>query len=183
MYKLTQAHISNRGGLMDDRQAKQGNANAQRLYRQREERLKLISRLVRTEKIDSQLELRERLEECGYPVAQTTLSRDIGEMGLVKVYGGYYAFPRDAVLMDVTRRYVRNAELIQHNAVIRTTPAAAPLVAETIDSVDFRGYVGSTLGNDTVNVICRSADSAAEIVSFIRNYIEDEPIHEREPYA
>ena len=181
MNKLTQAHILDWGGQMDDNQRKQADSHVQKLYKQREERLRVISRLVRTEKIDSQSQLRERLAANGVSVGQTTLSRDLETLGVVKVYGSYYAFPRDAIMMDVTRSYITNVELIRSNVIIRTRPTAAPLVAKTIETIGFRGFVGATLGNDTVNVICRNHDNAAEIAGFISNYIEDEPIDDLEP--
>jgi transcriptional regulator of arginine metabolism len=124
-----------------------------------------IRDLVAREQIGSQQALAERLAERGYEVTQATVSRDIAELGLVKVVRGErhaYASPADAaalaprddallrrVLADLTID-VRRSGLI---LLLVSSPGTASIIAEAIDSSSLGSQVGTLAGDNTVLVL------------------------------
>ena len=124
-----------------------------------------IRDLVAGDQIGSQQALAERLAERGYDVTQATVSRDIAELGLVKVIRGdrhVYASPADAaafaprddallrrVLADVSID-VRRSGLI---LLLVSTPGTAQIIAEAIDGSSLGEQVGTLAGDNTVLVL------------------------------
>ncbi|HXG26501.1 MAG TPA: arginine repressor [Candidatus Binatia bacterium] len=131
----------------------------------RRARQQLIRRLIAEEPIGSQQQLAERLAEHGFEVTQATVSRDIAELGLVKVVRGdrhVYASPLDLarspgpddsmlrrVLVDVPVD-VRRSGLI---LLLVSTPGTASIIAEAIDRSSFPEPVGTVAGDNTVLVL------------------------------
>jgi len=131
----------------------------------RRARQQAIRDLVARDQIGSQQALAERLAERGYAVTQATVSRDIAELGLVKVVRGdrhVYASPADAaafaprddallrrVLADLPID-VRRSGLI---LVLASTPGTASIIAEAIDVSALGGQVGTLAGDNTVLVL------------------------------
>jgi transcriptional regulator of arginine metabolism len=124
-----------------------------------------IRDLVARDQIGSQQALAERLAERGYAVTQATVSRDIAELGLVKVVRGdrhVYASPADAaafaprddallrrVLADLPIE-VRRSGLI---LLLVSTAGTAQIIAEAIDVSALGGQVGTLAGDNTVLVL------------------------------
>jgi transcriptional regulator of arginine metabolism len=124
-----------------------------------------IRDLVAGDQIGSQQALAERLAERGFEVTQATVSRDIAELGLVKVVRGdrhVYASPADAaafaprddvllrrVLADVSID-VRRSGLI---LLLVSTPGTASIIAEAIDGSTLTEQVGTLAGDNTVLVL------------------------------
>ena len=131
----------------------------------RRARQQAIRELVAGDQIGSQQALAERLAERGYDVTQATVSRDIAELGLVKVIRGdrhVYASPADAaafaprddallrrVLADVSID-VRRSGLI---LLLVSTPGTAQIIAEAIDGSSLGEQVGTLAGDNTVLVL------------------------------
>jgi transcriptional regulator of arginine metabolism len=127
----------------------------------------LIRKILESQNIHSQAELAEALEDSGLGVTQATLSRDLVDVGAVKVRkaGGELAYaPADA--MDVHEntgdRLARLcAELLHYAdgsaniAVLRTPSGAAQYLASAIDAHEDPDVVGTVAGDDTVMVISR----------------------------
>jgi transcriptional regulator of arginine metabolism len=124
-----------------------------------------IRDLVAAEQIGSQQALAERLAERGFEVTQATVSRDIAELGLVKVVRGdrhAYATPADAASFaprdDVLLRRVladlpievRRSGLI---LLLVSTPGTASIIAEAIDGSTLADQVGTLAGDNTVLVL------------------------------
>ncbi len=131
----------------------------------RRARQQAIRDLVSREQIGSQQALAERLAEHGFDITQATVSRDIAELGLVKVVRGdrhVYASPADAAAFaprdDVLLRRVladlpidvRRSGLI---LLLVSTPGTASIIAEAIDSSALGGQVGTLAGDNTVLVL------------------------------
>ncbi len=132
----------------------------------KEKRQRAIADLIRSNALASQEEVAERLAALGYAVTQATVSRDLEQIGAVKVRRGKhlaYAIP-DAVapassgrLNSVFRDWVRSIEPAGNLVVIRTPPGSAHLVGVVLDQGEFPEIVGTICGDDTIFVACRSA--------------------------
>ena len=130
--------------------------------------------LVETEPITSQELLRERLRIQGIEATQATLSRDIRDLGLVKraAEGAYRparsaesgAAESRAALERAVRDYLRSQEAVEQLVVLKTDPGQAQPLAIAIDRARLPEIVGTIGGDDTILVICRSADHASALM-------------------
>jgi len=136
------------------------NGRAARRARQQQ-----IRDLVAGGQIGSQQQLADELAERGFEATQATVSRDIAELGLVKLPRGdrhVYASPAElsaAPVVDDTllsrvladlRIEVRRSGLI---LLLVSTPGTASIIAEAIDRSGFDGPVGTVAGDNTVLVL------------------------------
>lgn len=131
---------------------------------ERARRRRLITELVASEPLHSQEEVVERLAAHGVSTTQTTVSRDLDELGIVKVRGAggqlVYRATADpgpaaarAQLEETLRRYVRSGDHSANLVVLRTPPAGAPPVASAIDLAELPGVLATVAGDDTVLVV------------------------------
>lgn len=137
------------------------------------ERQQAILDLVGGRAIRTQEELVAGLRGRGLEVTQATVSRDLRELGLARVAGGEglrYIAPLaeaegsvNARLHSVLREHVRGMEFVGVLGVLRTRPSTAPLVAAAIDGARFDEVAGTVAGDDTVLVVARGAQPAAEL--------------------
>jgi transcriptional regulator of arginine metabolism len=132
-----------------------------------------ILELVDREAITSQESLRARLRERGIAATQATLSRDIRDLRLVKqAPDGAYRRPgalaatngggEESVAQAVTD-YLRGHEVVAQMLVLKTDPGQAQPLAVAIDGGHLPGVAGTIAGDDTILVICRTADAAATL--------------------
>jgi transcriptional regulator of arginine metabolism len=120
--------------------------------------------------VRSQEELAERLSRHGLRVTQATLSRDLDELGAVRLRGPdgtpRYALPAQpghaglgaepsARLARVVSELLVSAEASANLVVLRTPAGAAQLLASVIDQAGWPGVLGTVGGDDTVLVIAR----------------------------
>ena len=140
------------------------------------ERQQTILKVVHGHPVPTQAELKGLLKEHGHDVDQATLSRDIKELGLVKVpvEGGYkYALIEEAspvIPAKSTALLGRFAKAVTHAGqlvVIRTDAGSASPVAEAIDHLAWSEVVGTLAGDNTVFVACRSVVAARKIAGRI----------------
>lgn len=141
------------------------------------ERQKLIRRLVKDLAIATQGELREALRSAGIEVDQATVSRDIKEMGLVRVAdasGGYkYSFLEQAQPGQRALRLATLKSLIRHIdwsgnlLVIHTEAASAHPVAEALDHLGVSEILGTIAGENTVLAVVREGCSAEQVAERI----------------
>ena len=135
----------------------------------------------------SQEELAERLRSLGFAVTQATISRDLEQIGAVKVRRDgqlSYALPdRSAAapsprLAAVFRDWVRSVEPAANLVVIKTPPGSAHLVGVVLDQSELPEIVGTICGDDTIFVACRSeaeADALAAKLSASCNKLQYSP--------
>ena len=141
--------------------------------------------LIRDRSVRSQTELAELLLEVdGVQVTQATLSRDLEELGAVKV-GGAYLIPEDgkrplrdaeqapARLLRLLRELLTGVDASGNMAVLRTPPGAAQFLASALDRSGLTDVVGTIAGDDTILVVARDvtggkalADKLAEWAGF-----------------
>jgi transcriptional regulator of arginine metabolism len=143
-----------------------------RMTELKERRLRALADVIRSGALASQDELAERLGALGYAVTQATISRDLDQIGAVKVRRGgqlTYALPdsgRDAFsprIAAVFRDWVRSVEPAANLVVIKTPPGSAHLVGVALDNSDLSEIAGTICGDDTIFIACRSPDEAAAL--------------------
>lgn len=122
---------------------------------------------MRSRRIPSQEVLRELLVAEGFDVAQPTLSRDIRELGLVKMPdeegGSVYTVPPDVTDPTPTLRRLLpalylGADGVGNLLVVKTLTGGAQPVAVAIDWEEWPEVVGTIAGDDTILVITTALD-------------------------
>ena len=124
--------------------------------------------------IETQEELAAELEKKGVRVTQATISRDIKELGLIKVQdgnGGYkYAAAEQSkkTLLDRRMRIFRDTVTSINDAgnliVLKTITASAQAAAEIIDNLNLPEIVGTIAGDNTVLVIVKNIEDVSEVM-------------------
>jgi transcriptional regulator of arginine metabolism len=151
-------------------------ANATRVARQAR-----IVELVSSMGVRSQTELAKMLAGEGIEVTQATLSRDLDELGAVKLRGvdggaPVYVIPEDGSpvrgVQGGTSRLGRllaellvSADFSANLTVLRTPPGAAQFLASAIDRAAMYEVVGTIAGDDTVMVIAREPLSGKDLAA------------------
>ena len=136
-----------------------------------------MRRLVTTEAIESQGQLRRLLVHAGHDVTQATISRDLEAIGAVKVREDQFARYRiqdpaemrraRAALAAATDEFVESVTVTGPIAVLRVPPGAANLVAGRIDSAGLAGVLGTVAGDDTVFIAVDDSTEARAIAAEI----------------
>ncbi|MBU3066923.1 arginine repressor [Nocardia sp. NEAU-G5] len=136
--------------------------------------------------VRSQTELAALLAAEGIDTTQATLSRDLDELGAVKLRAadggaGVYVVPEDgSPVRGVTGGTDRLSKLLgdllvstDHSgniAVLRTPPGAAHFLASALDRASLPEIVGTIAGDDTIAVIAREPLTGAELAAKIENW-------------
>ncbi|WP_163506843.1 arginine repressor [Fodinicola acaciae] len=148
-----------------------------------------IAELVRTRAIKSQAELVSLLAEMGLTVTQATLSRDLEELGAVKLRGAdgepsVYVMPDEgegplrpsvdapARMVRVLEELLTSAEANGNLVVLRTPPGAAQYVASALDRSGLSDILGTIAGDDTILVIAREADGGEKLAEKMRRWAQ-----------
>ncbi|WP_412542846.1 arginine repressor [Longispora sp. K20-0274] len=140
-----------------------------------------IGNLIRHKQIRSQTELAELLHAVGVVVTQATLSRDLDELGAVKMRGGTghaaYVIPEDgnfalrpseqptARLGRLLRELATGATSSGNLVVLRTPPGAAQFLASALDRSGLPEIVGTIAGDDTILVVAPEDLGGAELAN------------------
>jgi transcriptional regulator of arginine metabolism len=148
-----------------------------RMSELKEQRQRAIAELIRSGALSSQEELAERLLGLGFAVTQATISRDLEQIGAVKVRRDgqlSYALP-DQVrgppgprLAAVFRDFVRSIEAAANLVVIKTPPGSAHLIGVALDQAQLPEIVGTICGDDTIFIACGSTEAAGELARRLR---------------
>jgi transcriptional regulator of arginine metabolism len=145
----------------------------------------LIRRLLAEREISSQAELAELLGEAGHRVTQSTVSRDLTELGAVKAAEG--TEHERYVLVDQQRSvdegrdrlrraledYLEGAVPSGNLVVLKVRSATAGAVAAALDAAPPKGVVGTLAGDDTVIVIADEAAGGGAVSQTIMNILEE----------
>ena len=144
----------------------------------KERRQKAVADLVRSQSVSSQEELALRLGRLGFEVTQATVSRDLEQLGALKVRRDgriSYALPEQLStngaaprLAPVVRDWVRSVDVAATMVVLRTPPGSAHLVGVALDEAALPEVVGTICGDDTIFAACRSAADAEAIATKLR---------------
>jgi len=133
-----------------------------------------ILELVRHNRIESQEHLAEALGRQGFQGSQSTLSRDIRELGLIKVENAYATPPgvprrsTDETLRRVLREFLTDVDSVEQILVLKTASGSTAVVADALDGARWAGIVGTIAGENTIFVLCRSAAIVEDLRERIR---------------
>lgn len=135
-----------------------------------------LLRLTRRKTLARQAEIVSQMRRAGFEVTQASVSRDVHELGLVKVDGRYT--PRANLAAnappDVPAAIVgmiQGVEPVGSNLVIvRTVTGAASPVGVAIDDQALKGVAGTIAGDDTVFVAARNRAAQRNVVGLLRSW-------------
>jgi transcriptional regulator of arginine metabolism len=124
------------------------------------ERQAVIRELLAAEEIRSQAELLARLQERGFNVTQSSVSRDLQELRVAKIDGRYVpaellagpAVPTSDELTDAASRIRRMRPAGPNLLVLSTPPGHAQRLGLALDHANWPEVVGTIAGDDTVFV-------------------------------
>jgi transcriptional regulator of arginine metabolism len=129
----------------------------------------LILRVISEQSLGTQQDVVAALSEMGVEVAQATVSRDLSELGVLKVGHRYLALPHEpgAAGIEVLPGFVLDVTPAQNTIVIHTRDGTAGAVANVLDRVKGLKIIGTIAGQDTVLAVAPDNPSAVEVASMI----------------
>jgi transcriptional regulator of arginine metabolism len=138
----------------------------------REARHKKILALIQAKPIATQEELRTLLEHAGVPATQSSVSRDLDELGVVK-HHGHYTLPRanGAAARGLLSLDVAGDSLV----VAKTEPGLASAVAVQIDAAAIPEIVGTLAGEDTIFVAVNDRKAQRTAINRIWKLLKSVP--------
>lgn len=145
-------------------------------------RQQAILSLVSRERLASQEEIRARLDYLGLKATQSTISRDIEELGLARVHdqGGLrYVVPGEGqapapirLLKHALEEFALSFVPTDSVLVIRTPAGSASPLAEALDRVSLAEAAGTVAGDNTILVIPREGVTARDIERVLTHIME-----------
>lgn len=123
-------------------------------------RLKILKELLEKGELSTQEELVHELKRKNFEVTQSTISRDLRKLGVIRAVDSsgrtVYKLSSEPAPLPVTQQGIKNLITgINHNGsliVIHTSPGSASLVARQLDILKRDGLLGTLAGDDTVFV-------------------------------
>ncbi|MGE3396822.1 MAG: arginine repressor [Sphingomonas sp.] len=154
----------------------------------RERRLRILADLLRAGEVASQEEATARLADLGVAVTQATVSRDLEQLGAVKVKRGgasRYALPDQIGESDwsagrlarILREWAVSIEAAGQMIVIKTPPGSAHLVASAIDHSDLPEVAGTVSGDDTLFIAVRDGHAIPALIARLQRMMGQEKVH------
>ena len=143
-----------------------------------------ILELIEKYNIETQEELIARLAECGIESKQTTVSRDIKELMLIKVPTGdgryRYALPAQenyAFTKERMRRIfndtIIDCDYSENILVVKTLPGGANTVAAALDYCKWPEIIGTVAGDDSILVVIKPKETASVVRKRILDMLQD----------
>jgi transcriptional regulator of arginine metabolism len=133
-----------------------------------------IVRLLRSGLVRKQGDLVHMLQRDGYPVTQSSISRDLRDLGVLKA-AGRYVMPSDEVtrangdfgaLAQFVRQILPAGTCL---TVVKTTIGAAGSVAVAIDKAEWPEVVGTISGDDTIFISSNGESAQAQLIARLRS--------------
>jgi transcriptional regulator of arginine metabolism len=138
------------------------------------ERRGAIVRLLRAGPVGRQADLVRLLKKEGYCATQSSISRDLRDLGVLKA-SGRYVLPADEVTrsnrdFSTLAQFVRQLQRAGHSiTVLRTTIGAAQSVAVAIDRAEWPEVAGTLSGDDTIFIATANARAQDELIGRLRS--------------
>lgn len=149
------------------------------MSRERRQRHLKILELVATRPLHTQEELAEALSREGWEVTQSSVSRDIAVLGLVKSDGIYQrpSVARIREIADPNQRRIAESLLSVEGAgdamlVLHTPPGEAQRVASALDLLAWPEIIGTIGGDDTIFIATRNAASQGQIIKQLHGLMQ-----------
>ena len=144
-------------------------------------RQKLILEIIRSQNVQTQEALMQKLRESGYSVTQATVSRDINSLRLIKVpdgSGGYkYAesgMKSAAGTSKFLAMFTENVISVargQNIVCLKCLTGMAQAVCAALDNVGRENIVGTLAGEDTVFLLCRTEKDAESLTDELQHLL------------
>ncbi|MDW7673054.1 MAG: arginine repressor [Bacillota bacterium] len=146
-------------------------------------RQRIIKELIAEKEIETQEEITAYLRDKGINVTQATVSRDIKELGLIKVPGNNqnykYALSTEQSPINFPQRlnrlfkdYVIGTDYSENLIIINTLPGGAPSVASGIDGSGWDEIIGTVAGDDTILVIVKPKEMVDTVLAKFQDLLE-----------
>ena len=146
------------------------------------QRQKIIADLIESGNISSQNQLKSLLKKNSLLITQATLSRDLSELGAIKKRQKdgllVYVLPKDQdnnahrkIAINALNDFVLEVDSVLNQVVVKTTTAAAQVVAEAIDNLFLDNVIASLAGDNVVLIISSSEEKAKIISKNIENVL------------
>ena len=147
------------------------------------QRQRLIADFIDSENISSQNQLKGLLKKNQIQITQATLSRDLNELGAIKkrLKNGrlIYVLPKNQdnnaqvkIAKKALEDFVLDVEPVSNQVVVKTTTAAAQVIAESIDNLYIDNIVASIAGDNVVLIISTDESKAREVAKSIEDNIK-----------
>ena len=143
---------------------------------QKQERQRAILQIVSQHPVANQEELKRLLTERGWSVTQATLSRDLRDLGVVRAPtedGARYLLPEMVAdeskpsLDELLPQWFSRIDGVSELIVLHTLPSGAQPISEALDSQGWPEIIGTIAGENTVLIVCRSAEARATLTDRI----------------
>lgn len=144
-----------------------------------ENRHHLILTIIAEKRIHTQEELQEALADRGIEVTQSTLSRDIKHLNLIKLNHGensYYVtnYLTPSRWEHRLRTYMEDALVmmrpVQHQVIIKTLPGLAQSFGSILDALALPEMIATICGDDVCVVICEDVEAAHKCFETLKQY-------------
>ena len=147
------------------------------------QRQRLIADFIDSENVSSQNQLKGLLKKNNIQITQATLSRDLNELGAIKkrLKNGrlIYVLPKNQdnnaqikIAKKALEDFVLDVEPVSNQVVVKTTTAAAQVIAESIDNLYIDNIVASLAGDNVVLIISTDESKAREVAKTIEDIIK-----------
>ena len=147
------------------------------------QRQRLIADFIDSENVSSQNQLKGLLKKNNIQITQATLSRDLNELGAIKkrLKNGrlIYVLPKNQdnnaqvkIAKKALEDFVLDVEAVSNQVVVKTTTAAAQVIAESIDNLYIDNIVASIAGDNVVLIISTDESKAREVAKTIEDNIK-----------
>lgn len=147
------------------------------------QRQRLIADFIDSERVSSQNQLKGLLKKNNIQITQATLSRDLNELGAIKkrLKNGrlIYVLPNNQdnnaqlkIAQKALEDFVLDVEPVSNQVVVKTTTAAAQVIAESIDNLYIDNIVASIAGDNVVLIISTNETKAKEVAKTIEDNIK-----------
>ena len=147
------------------------------------QRQRLIANFIDTENVSSQNQLKGLLKKNQIFITQATLSRDLNELGAIKkrLKNGrlVYVLPKNQennaqfkIAKKALEDFVLDVQPVSNQVVVKTTTAAAQVIAESIDNLYIDNIVASIAGDNVVLIISNNESKAKEVAKTIEDNIK-----------
>lgn len=137
------------------------------MAKKRNGRQDAIRDIVRNKDVRTQRVLVDELRAMGFDCTQTTVSRDIADMGVRKLPEGIYVLAEDLHLQRMVSELVTGVLRTDNLVMIKAQPGTASGIAAAVDAAELPDVLGSLAGNDTILVIAQTAEDGERLEALI----------------
>ncbi|MBQ9848161.1 MAG: arginine repressor [Clostridia bacterium] len=141
-----------------------------------------ILELIKEHSFDTQEDLQQKLNECGFKVTQATVSRDIRELGIVKAEGedGVYKYRAgkerergevNGKFAAILRQAAFKVACANNLIVVKTYTGMGSAAGAAFDAMEAEGVIGTLAGDDTLLIITSDNETAKAVAEKLNELI------------